>query len=103
MNRAGHASRRSWTVPSYSESRKRSPPGLVGLKPRYEGEIGPVRRMKALTKWLLGRGSRADYRAALFQELREYLGASSQRRIRELGTNAGAGDSRRMIRRPTAS
>jgi len=55
-----------------------------------------VRRLKALAKWLLRRGSRADYRAALFEELREYLGVGHPRRILEIGPKDGE-DTRRLL------
>jgi SAM-dependent methyltransferase len=49
-----------------------------------------------LAKWLLGRGSRADYRAALFQELRGYLDGAHPRRILEIGPKDGE-DTRRLL------
>lgn len=56
-----------------------------------------MRRLKALARWLLRRGSRVDYRAALFQEFREYLGAGHPRRILEIGPKDGE-DTRRLLR-----
>ena len=55
-----------------------------------------MRRLKALAKRLLGRGSRVDYRAALFQELREYVGGVHPRRILEIGPKDGE-DTRRLL------
>ncbi len=55
-----------------------------------------MRRLKALARWLPRRGSRVDYRAALFQELREYLGAGHPRRILEIGPKDGE-DTRRLL------
>ena len=57
---------------------------------------GSVRHLKALAKRLLGRGRRADYRAALFQELCEYLGHLQPRRILEVGPKDGD-DTRRLL------
>jgi len=55
-----------------------------------------VRRLKALAKRLLGRSRQVDYRAALFEELREYLGAGHPRRILEIGPKDGE-DTRRLL------